>query len=187
MANEGIALDGVDFDSMIASYLLNPSSRGHGLDDLAMEYFGHQNLTYKQMVGSGQKEICFDEVEVDRATEYAAEDSDMTWRLKEKLGPKLKGTTLKLYKEIELPLLEVLAEIELNGVHVNRKHLVELSSKIDKELLHFKKNIYLLAGEEFNINSPKQLSVILFEKLKLPVVKKPKYWYDGVVSDVSGS
>ena len=69
-------------------------------------------------------------------------------------------TTLKLYKEIELPLLEVLAEIELNGVHVNRKHLVELSSKIDKELLHLKKDIYLLAGEEFNINSPKQLSVI---------------------------
>ena len=182
MANEGIALDGVDFDSMIASYLLNPSSRGHGLDDLTMEYFGHQNLTYKQMVGTGKKEICFDEVEVDRATEYAAEDSDMTWRLKEKLGPKLKGTTLKLYKEIELPLLEVLAEIELNGVHVNRKHLVELSSKIDKELLHLKKDIYLLAGEEFNINSPKQLSVILFEKLKLPVVKKTKTGYSTDVS-----
>ena len=182
MANEGIALDGVDFDSMIASYLLNPSSRGHGLDDLTMEYFGHQNLTYKQMVGTGKKEICFDEVEVDRATEYAAEDSDMTWRLKEKLGPKLKGTILKLYKEIELPLLEVLAEIELNGVHVNRKHLVELSSKIDKELLHLKKDIYLLAGEEFNINSPKQLSVILFEKLKLPVVKKTKTGYSTDVS-----
>ena len=182
MANEGIALDGVDFDSMIASYLLNPSSRGHGLDDLTMEYFGHQNLTYKQMVGTGKKEICFDEVEVDRATEYAAEDSDMTWRLKEKLEPKLKGSTLKLYKEIELPLLEVLAEIELNGVHVNQKHLVELSSKIDKELLHLEKDIYLLAGEEFNINSPKQLSVILFEKLKLPVVKKTKTGYSTDVS-----
>ena len=182
MANEGIALDGVGFDSMIASYLLNPSSRGHGLDALTMEYFGHQNLTYKQMVGTGKKEICFDEVEVDRATEYAAEDSDMTWRLKEKLEPKLNGSTLKLYKEIELPLLEVLAEIELNGVHVNRKHLVELSSKIDKELLHLKKDIYLLAGEEFNINSPKQLSVILFEKLKLPVVKKTKTGYSTDVS-----
>jgi len=182
MSNEGIALDGVDFDTMIASYLLNPSSRGHGLDALTMEYFGHKNLTYKEMTGTGSKEIGFDEVEVDRATEYAAEDSDMTWRLKGKLQPQLKDSTLKLYKEIELPLLEVLAEIELNGVYVDRKHLKELSSKIDKQLLHLEKDIYVLADEEFNINSPKQLSVIFFEKLKLPVVKKTKTGYSTDVS-----
>ena len=182
MSNEGIALDGVDFDTMIASYLLNPSSRGHGLDALTMEYFGHKNLTYKEMTGTGSKEIGFDEVEVDRATEYAAEDSDMTWRLKGKLQPQLKDSTLKLYKEIELPLLEVLAEIELNGIYVDRKHLKELSSKIDKQLLHLEKDIYVLADEEFNINSPKQLSVILFEKLKLPVVKKTKTGYSTDVS-----
>ena len=182
MSNEGIALDGVDFDTMIASYLLNPSSRGHGLDALTMEYFGHKNLTYKEMTGTGSKEIGFDEVEVDRATEYAAEDSDMTWRLKGKLQPQLKDSTLKLYKEIELPLLEVLAEIELNGVYVDRKHLKKLSSKIDKQLLHLEKDIYVLADEEFNINSPKQLSVILFEKLKLPVVKKTKTGYSTDVS-----
>ena len=182
MANEGIALDGVDFDTMIASYLLNPSSRGHGLDSLTMEYFGHKNLTYKEIVGTGNREIGFDEVEVNRATEYAAEDSDMTWRLKGKLQPQLKDSTLKLYKEIELPLLEVLAEIELNGVYVDRKHLTELSSKIDKQLLRLEKNIYVLADEEFNINSPKQLSVILFEKLKLPVIKKTKTGYSTDVS-----
>ena len=182
MANEGIALDGVDFDTMIASYLLNPSSRGHGLDSLTMEYFGHKNLTYKEIVGTGNREIGFDEVEVNRATEYAAEDSDMTWRLKGKLQPQLKDSTLKLYKEIELPLLEVLAEIELNGVYVDRKHLTELSSKIDKQLLRLEKDIYVLADEEFNINSPKQLSVILFEKLKLPVVKKTKTGYSTDVS-----
>ena len=182
MANEGIALDGVGFDTMIASYLLNPSSRGHGLDALTMEYFGHKNLTYKEMVGAGNREIGFDEVEVNRATEYAAEDSDMTWRLKGKLQPQLKDSTLKLYKEIELPLLEVLAEIELNGVYVDRKHLTELSSKIDKQLLRLEKDIYVLADEEFNINSPKQLSVILFEKLKLPVVKKTKTGYSTDVS-----
>ena len=182
MANEGIALDGVDFDTMIASYLLNPSSRGHGLDSLTMEYFGHKNLTYKEIVGTGNREIGFDEVEVNRATEYAAEDSDMTWRLKGKLQPQLKDSTLKLYKEIELPLLEVLAEIELNGVYVDRKHLTELSSKIDKQLLCLEKDIYVLAGEEFNINSPKQLSVILFEKLKLPVIKKTKTGYSTDVS-----
>ena len=182
MSNEGIALDGVDFDTMIASYLLNPSSRGHGLDALTMEYFGHKNLTYKEMTGTGTKEIGFDEVEVDRATEYAAEDSDMTWRLKGKLQPQLKDSTLKLYKEIELPLLEVLAEIELNGVYIDRKHLTELSSKIDKKLLRLEKDIYVLADEQFNINSPKQLSVILFEKLKLPVVKKTKTGYSTDVS-----
>ena len=182
MSNEGIALDGVDFDTMIASYLLNPSSRGHGLDALTMEYFGHKNLTYKEMTGTGSKEIGFDEVEVDRATEYAAEDSDMTWRLKGKLQPQLKDSTLKLYKEIELPLLEVLAEIELNGVYVDRKLLKELSIKIDKQLLHLEKDIYVLADEEFNINSPKQLSVILFEKLKLPIVKKTKTGYSTDVS-----
>ncbi len=134
------------------------------------------------MVGAGNREIGFDEVEVNRATEYAAEDSDMTWRLKEKLQPQLKDSTLKLYKEIELPLLEVLAEIELNGVYVDRKHLTELSSKIDKQLLRLEKDIYVLADEEFNINSPKQLSVILFEKLKLPVVKKTKTGYSTDVS-----
>ena len=182
MSNEGIALDGVDFDTMIASYLLNPSSRGHGLDALTMEYFGHKNLTYKEMTGTGGKEIGFDEVEVGRATEYAAEDSDMTWRLKGKLQPQLKDSTLKLYKEIELPLLEVLAEIELNGVYIDRKHLTELSSKIDKKLLRLEKDIYVLADEQFNINSPKQLSVILFEKLKLPVVKKTKTGYSTDVS-----
>jgi len=182
MSNEGIALDGVDFDTMIASYLLNPSNRGHGLDALTMEYFGHKNLTYKEMTGTGSKEIGFDEVEVYRATEYAAEDSDMTWRLKGKLQPQLKDSTLKLYNEIELPLLEVLAEIELNGIYVDRKHLKELSSKIGKQLLHLEKNIYVLADEEFNINSPKQLSVILFEKLKLPVVKKTKTGYSTDVS-----
>ena len=182
MSNEGIALDGVDFDTMIASYLLNPSNRGHGLDALTMEYFGHKNLTYKEMTGTGSKEIGFDEVEVYRATEYAAEDSDMTWRLKGKLQPQLKDSTLKLYNEIELPLLEVLAEIELNGIYVDRKHLKELSSKIDKQLLHLEEDIYVLADEEFNINSPKQLSVILFEKLKLPVVKKTKTGYSTDVS-----
>ena len=182
LANEGIFLDGINFDTMIASYLLNPSSRTHGLDALSMEYFGHKNLTYKEIVGAGNKEIGFDEVDVELATEYAAEDSDMTWRLKAKLEPQLELPIFKLYQEIELPLLEVLAEIELNGIYVNQKKLIELSIKIEKELLDLEKEIYLLANEEFNINSPKQLSVILFEKLNLPVVKKTKTGYSTDVS-----
>lgn len=182
MANEGININGIDFDTMIASYVLNPSKRGHGLDDLSFEHFGHKNLTYKEMVGIGNKEIGFDEVDVERATEYAAEDSDMTWRLKAKLSPKLKGATLKLFDEIELPLLEVLAEIELNGVYIDEKHLKKLSTLIGKQLSLLEKDIFKLADEKFNINSPKQLSEILFDKLKLPVIKKTKTGYSTDIS-----
>ena len=182
MANEGINLDGIDFDTMIASYVLNPSNRGHGLDDLSLEHFGHKNLTYKEMVGIGKKEIGFDGVSIENATEYAAEDSDMTWRLKEKLKPRLKGDTLKLFKEIELPLLEVLAEIEINGVHIDKNHLTKLSIIIEKKLNSLQTVIFKLADEGFNINSPKQLSEILFNKLKLPVVKKTKTGYSTDVS-----
>lgn len=182
LANEGIYLKGIDSDTMIASYLLNPSSRGHGLDDLSMEHFGHKNLTYKEMVGTGKKEVGFDEVDIERATEYAAEDSDMTWRLKAKLEPLLKDDTLKLYQDMELPLLEVLAEIEMNGVHIDRNHLMKLSGEMGTQLRQLEIDIYALAGENFNINSPKQLSVILFHKLKLPVIKKTK---TGFSTDVS--
>ena len=182
MANEGIYLNGIDFDTMIASYILNPSHRGHGLDDLSLEHFGHKNLSYKEMVGVGNKEIGFDEVDIERATEYAAEDSDMTLRLKANLKPQLQGDTLKLFNEIELPLLEVLAEIEMNGVYINQKHLKKLSKKIEKELLLLEIDIFTLADEEFNINSPKQLSEILFNKLKLPVIKKTKTGYSTDVS-----
>jgi len=182
MANEGFCLSGIDFDTMIASYLINPSNRGHGLDDLSMEHLGHKTLTYKEMVGVGNKEIGFDEVDVERATEYAAEDSDVTWRLKGKLKPQLKGDSLKLYNEVELPLLEVLAEIEINGIYVDRDHLAKLSIKIEKQLRLLESDIFTLANEEFNINSPKQLSIILFEKLRLPVVKKTKTGYSTDVS-----
>ena len=182
LANEGVFLKGIDSDTMIASYLLNPSSRGHGLDALSLEHFGHKNLTYKEMVGTGKKEVGFDEVEIERATSYAAEDSDMTWRLKSRLEPRLKDYTLKLYQKMELPLLEVLAEMEINGVHVDRKHLTELSSDLDNKLRLLEIAIYALADETFNINSPKQLSVILFEKMKLPVIKKTK---TGFSTDVS--
>ena len=182
LANEGVFLKGIDSDTMIASYLLNPSTRAHGLDALSLEHFGHINLTYKEMVGTGKKEVGFDEVEIERATSYAAEDSDMTWRLKSRLEPRLKDYTLKLYQKMELPLLEVLAEMEINGVHVDRKHLTELSSDLDNKLRLLEIAIYALADETFNINSPKQLSVILFEKMKLPVIKKTK---TGFSTDVS--
>ncbi len=170
----GIYLKGIQFDSMIASYILNPSKSNHNMDDLALEYLNHKTISYKDVAGSGTKQIGFEEVEIDKASEYAAEDSDVTWRFVQKLHPLLKGDDLKLLNSLEIPLIEVLAEIEMNGVLVDKGQLKQLSQKIEKDLLKYENEIYEIAGEVFTINSPKQLSRILFEKLKLPVVKKTK-------------
>ena len=182
LRNEGIDLQGVSFDTMLASYILNPSGRRHNMDDLARDYLGHTTIKYKEVVGTASKEIGFDEVDVERATEYAAEDADITWRLYEKLSPLLQGDDLKLLLDLELPLIEVLAEMEIHGMKLDKSHLQKLSQLIQRKLEEQQKEIYSLAGEEFNINSPKQLSVILFEKLELPVIKKTKSGYSTDVS-----
>jgi len=182
LKNEGVQLQGIAFDTMLASYLLNPSSRGHNMDALALEHLGHTTIKYKDVVGTASKEIGFDQVQLDRATEYAAEDADITWRLYEKLSGLLKGEDLKIFEKIELPLLEVLGDMELQGMALDKSHLQKLSQRIHLLLAEQEKEIYELAGEEFNINSPKQLSVILFEKLELPVIKKTKTGYSTDVS-----
>ena len=182
LKNEGVQLQGIAFDTMLASYLLNPSSRAHNMDALALEYLGHTTIKYKDVVGTASKEIGFDQVQIDRATEYAAEDADITWRLYEKLSSLLKGDDLKIFEKLELPLLKVLGDMELEGMALDKPHLQKLSQKIHLLLVEQEKEIYELAGEQFNINSPKQLSVILFEKLELPVIKKTKTGYSTDVS-----
>ncbi len=182
LRNEGVELKGVAFDSMLAEYVLDPSKRGLSLDDLAMEYFQHQTIKYKDVAGTASKEIGFDEVEIEIASEYAAEDSDITWALTQRLRPLLKGQVLTLYEKMELPLIDVLADIEGNGVCLDKKHLADLSVKLEKDLRRYEGEIFQLAGEEFNINSPKQLAAILFEKLGLPVIKKTK---TGASTDMS--
>ncbi len=182
LMGEGVHLKGIVFDTMIASYLLDPSRRGHNMDDLARDLLGHKTLTYKEVVGTASKEIGFDEVDIERATEYAAEDSDVTFRLAEALRPKLKDETRELYEDIEMPLMEVLAEMEMNGVLIDTDHLKSLSRTLERDMKKHEKEIFECAGEEFNINSPKQLAVILFEKLKLPVKKKTKTGYSTDVS-----
>ena len=182
LRNEGINLKGVIFDTMLASYILNPSGRRHNMDDLARDYLGRTTIKYKDVVGTASKEIGFDEVSIERATEYAAEDADITWRLYEKLSPLLKDNDLKLFHDLELPLIEVLADMEILGVKLDQKHLQKLSQKIHNLMGDREEQIYSLAGEKFNINSPKQLSVILFEKLELPVIKKTKSGYSTDVS-----
>ena len=182
LKNEGVHLKGIVFDTMLASYLLNPSRRGHNMDALALEHFGHTTIKYKDLVGTASNEVGFDEVEVERATEYAAEDADITWRLYEKLSASLKGEDFKIFEKLELPLLEVLGDMELQGMALDKGHLQKLSQRIYDQLQEREKEIYELAGEQFNINSPKQLSVILFEKLGLPVIKKTKSGYSTDVS-----
>jgi DNA polymerase-1 len=182
LKNEGVQLQGIAFDTMLASYLLNPSSRAHNMDALALEYLGHTTIKYKDVVGTASKEIGFDQVQIDRATEYAAEDADITWRLYEELSGLLKGDDLKIFEKLELPLLEVLGDMELQGMALDKPHLQKLSQRIHLLLTEQEKEIYELAGEQFNINSPKQLSVILFEKLELPVIKKTKTGYSTDVS-----
>jgi len=182
LKNEGVQLQGITFDTMLASYLLNPSSRTHNMDVLALEHLGHTTIKYKDVVGTASKEIGFDQVQIDRATEYAAEDADITWRLYEKLSGLLKGDDLKIFEKLELPLLEVLGDMELQGMALDKSHLQKLSQRIHLLLNEQEKEIYELAGEQFNINSPKQLSVILFENLELPVIKKTKTGYSTDVS-----
>jgi DNA polymerase-1 len=176
LANYGVRVRGITFDTMVASYLLNPSKLNHGLDDISFEYLNHKMTTSIQdLIGKGKTAITMDKVDVEKVSDYSCEDSDVTFRLKKILEKDIsqKGLDELLYK-VEVPLIEVLAEMEMNGVSIDREYLAELSKEMDGKLNKLTKKIYELAGEEFNINSPKQLSVILFEKMKLPVIRRTK-------------
>ena len=175
LKRHGVELAGISFDTMLASYLLNPSARGHNLDNMAMEYLGHRMIPIEDLIGKGKNQITMDEVDVERASEYSCEDADITFRLKSQLEPGLQKNELNpVLRDIELPLISVLADMEMAGIKVNTEYLKELSDKLAKRLDSLTDRIYGLAGEEFNINSPKQLSQILFEKLSLPPGKRTK-------------
>ncbi|MFH1854338.1 MAG: DNA polymerase I [Candidatus Omnitrophota bacterium] len=175
LSNYGIRLNGVEFDTMIASYLLNPSKFVHSLDDMAFERLDHKMISTDELLGTGKNRITMGDVRLDRISEYSCEDSDVTFRLKQILEKELFEKELdRLFREIELPLIDVLLEMERSGVKVDIELLKGMSMSLDKELTVIVKNIYDMAGTEFNINSPKQLSEVLFEKLDLPVIKKTK-------------
>lgn len=174
----GIELRGIEADTMIASYLLDPSKHSHRLEEISREYLDHEMITYKEVVGTGQKEISFDKVFVDKATLYSCEDADVTLLLAELLLPKLEKEGFSdLYRELEIPLIRVLARMEMAGVKVDQVILEKMSEEYASQLDILMEKIYEEAGEIFNINSPKQLSHILFEKWKLPVLKKTKTGY----------
>jgi len=171
----GIELNGIAFDTMIASYLLNPSKLSHGLDQISLEYLDHKMVPITDLIGKGKKQISMKDVEVEKVCNYSCEDSDITFRLKKILHRELAAKDLSsLFYDIEVPLIKILAKMEYSGVCIDTELLEELAKELSCSLKKIESAIYKLAGVEFNINSPKQLSSILYERLNLPVLKKTK-------------
>lgn len=176
LKRNGIELRGIECDTMVASYLVNPTKHNHNLEEIAREYLDHRMISYKDVVGSGKKEVTFDQVDLQLAKNYSCGDSDVTFLVSHILLSKLEGEGgLKdLFNEVEIPLIGVLAHMEMNGVKIDGSLLEEMSTECENRLASMVDRIYLLAGERFNINSSQQLARILFEKLKLPRVKRTK-------------
>ncbi len=175
IANDGIALRGIAFDPMLAAYVIQPMRGSYGLDDLVGERLRHRMIPISEVIGSGADEVSMADLEPEAIRDYAAEDADFTLRLTEHLEPEVEalGVGRVLY-EIELPLVEVLVDMEREGITLDVERLLEQQGELEKELSALELEIHAAAGEEFNIASPKQLQVILFEKLSLPVIQKTK-------------
>ena len=166
-------LKGIHFDTMIASYVINPSLRQHNLDYLAQHYLNHKMLTYKDLVGTGKKEIDFSQVEVERARDYSCEDADITLQLMSVLNRELKSAENQdLFYNLEMRLVPVLMDMEFSGIKIDTRFFQEMSERFAEQIKEMEKEIYEEAGMEFNLNSPQQLGYVLFEKLQLPVQKK---------------
>jgi DNA polymerase-1 len=176
MSRYGVHICGMVFDTMIASYLLNPGGgRQHNLDALALEHLRFKKIPTSDLIGSGAKQGSMRDAPVETVAEYAGEDADITLRLQNVFAPKLKEQKLSpLFEKVEMPLIPVLATVEATGVTLDLAYLQEMSNKLGKDLKKLEEIIFTLAGEEFNLNSPAQLSKILFEKLKLPAKKRTK-------------
>ena len=172
-ANHGIEVQGVAFDTMLESYTQNSTGR-HNMDDLAERYLGHKTIAFEEVAGKGKNQLTFDKIALDVASEYAAEDADVTMKLHQTLFPELEKTPtlLKLFNEIEMPLVRVLSHIERNGVLIDPQKLLAQSQEIEQRLAEVEAEVRQAAGQEFNLASTKQLQEILFEKLGLPVKKK---------------
>jgi len=173
LQNYGIHVQGIAHDTLLESYVVE-SHRSHDMDSLALRWLNRKTISYVEICGKGASEIGFDEVDIERATEYAAEDADITFQLHQTLWPKIeKIDGLRfIYETIELPTARVLQRIERNGVFIDVQRLQAQSHELGTKLLQLEQQAYELAGQPFNLNSPKQLGEIFFEKLKHPVVKK---------------
>jgi len=174
LANHGIALDGIAHDTMLESYVLNSTATKHNMDDLAKEYLGVETIHYEDVAGKGAKQIGFQEVSIEQAAPYAAEDADITLQLHQVLYEKLmqQPKLLKLYTEMEVPLISVLARIENNGVLIDTDMLAQQSLELSSQIIALELLAHDLAGQTFNLGSPKQIQDILYDRQKLPVLKK---------------
>ncbi len=173
LLNHGIELKGIEFDTMLESYIVDSTGK-HNMDALALKYLAHKCISFEEIAGKGKKQLTFNQISIKEAAPYAAEDADITLRLHLELYGRLKEseTLLKLFNEIELPLLTVLSDIERGGVEIDSQLLVAQSAEIAKRLLEIEELAYQEAGKPFNLSSPKQLQAVLFEDLELPILKK---------------
>ena len=174
LANHGINLRGIAHDTMLESYVLDSTATRHDMDSLALKYLSHKTIKYEEVAGKGAKQLSFDQVALEQAAPYAAEDADITLRLHQRLWPDLEGqpSLKQLYQELEIPLVPVLSTIERNGVLVDVDMLRHQSQELAQRMQSIEQQAYEEAGEAFNLSSPKQIQALLFEKLGLPVLKK---------------
>jgi len=169
----GITLRGLEFDTMVASYVLDPGRRSHDLDLLALEFLGHKMTSIEELCGKGKEALPYDEVPIECARDYSGEDADMTWRLREAFAPQLETLHLTpLFRDVEMPLVHVLAQVEWNGIAIDVAWFASLKERFQRDRVRVEQEIYAAAGEEFNINSNPKLREILFERLQLPVLKR---------------
>ncbi|MEH6586837.1 MAG: DNA polymerase I [Halioglobus sp.] len=186
LANHGIALQGIEFDTMLESYVLDSTATRHNMDSLALKYLGQNTIHFEDIAGKGAKQLTFNQVKVEDAGPYAAEDADITLRLHQTLWPKLQEHEglVSVLRDIELPLVPVLSKVERQGALLSCEMLHKQSTELGLRLEELKTTAYELAGQEFNLGSPKQLGEILFEKLELPVIKKTPKGAPSTAEDV---
>lgn len=170
--NHGIHLKGIAYDTMLESYVLNSGNGRHDMDTLSLKYLGHKTISFEEIAGKGAKQLRFDQIPVEKAALYAAEDADITLQLHNTLYPKLDASLQSVFHDIEMPLVEVLAEMERLGVLVDPLVLKKHSIRLKERIVLLEEEAVQLAGRPFNLNSPKQLQDILFEELKIPVLTK---------------
>ena len=174
LANHDIDLNGICHDTMLQSYILDSTASRHDMDTLASNYLNYTTIHFEDVAGKGSKQLTFNAVPIETAAVYAAEDADITLQLHNKLWPKLLAipTLKKLYQEVEMPLLNILTQMECNGVLINAEMLKLQSAELSENISAIEISTYKLAGQEFNINSPKQIQTILYDKMNLPVISK---------------